>query len=68
MFYSDNPAADFQRWDSEQERKLRRLPTCYHCGEPIQDDHCFRINGVLYCSDCMNDLFRRDTEDYIEER
>ena len=67
MYYSDNPVADFERWDRDQAEKLARLPVCSHCGEPIQDDFCFEINDELFCEDCMKDNFRRSTDNYITE-
>lgn len=56
------------RHDAEQERALTLLPQCVCCGEPIQEDHCFDINGELYCETCLEDTFRRDTDDYIQEK
>ena len=54
----------FCRHDAEQERKLTRLPVCIECGEPIQDDFLFDINGDLFCENCMQDVFRKSREDY----
>ena len=53
--WTDDPVADFERWDAEQEEKLKKLPKCCECGEPIQDDSCFEIGGDYYCEDCMED-------------
>lgn len=66
MFYTDDPALDFNRWDAEQQRELEMLPTCINCGEPIQDDYCYEIDDELYCEECMKDTFRRRTEDFVE--
>lgn len=66
MSYTDNPVADFYRWDSAQQAKLDKLPKCAECGEPIQDEECFEINGELICPECLKSNHRKWTEDYIE--
>ena len=67
MFRTDNPVADFERYDAKQQEELNKLPKCDACGEPIQDDHLFDINGDLFCEECMMEIFKQDTEDYILE-
>lgn len=60
---------NYDQWvahETEQEKLLEKLPVCRHCGEPIQDDHYFYIEGIIYCEDCMNEKFRRDIEDYYD--
>lgn len=60
---------NYDQWtahEAEQEKLLEKLPVCRHCGEPIQDDHYFYIDGAIYCEDCLNDKFRRDIEDYYD--
>jgi formylmethanofuran dehydrogenase subunit E len=49
---SDDPIADFNRYDAYQQQQLDRLPKCDDCGEPIQDDY-YRINGCNICSECL---------------
>ena len=51
--YSDNPIADFEAWDREQNRQLENLPECSDCGEPIQDEEAYYINGEWICESCM---------------
>ena len=34
MQYTDNPLADFSRYDDEREESLAKLPVCDECGEP----------------------------------
>ena len=68
MFLTDDPVADFDRWDAEQQDELEKLPNCCGCGEPIQDDDLFDIDGDLYCEECMEAHFKRPVENYIEER
>ena len=67
MWYSDNPVADFERWDRDREKKLIHLPRCSCCDEPIQDDFCYEINGELICENCMETQHRRSTDDFIFE-
>ena len=67
MMYTDDPVADFNRWDAEQQDELEKLPICVDCGEPIQDEDVFDINGDLFCKECMMDNFKKKTERYIKE-
>lgn len=53
-YYSDDPIADFDRWDRDQQELLDKLPKCYACDEPIQDDVCYCFNGHKYCLDCKD--------------
>lgn len=59
FFYSDDPAADFDRHDAEQNRRLGRLPVCADCDQPIQDETAFYINSEWICEDCM-EAYRRE--------
>lgn len=68
MFYTDDPVADFAQHDAEQQQELEKLPVCVDCGEPIQDDHLFDIDGDLFCEECAMENFKRKVERYIEER
>ena len=62
MFYrTDNPIADFNRYDREQSRRAKRLPVCELCGERIYQDDAVCINGSWYCDECLDDC-RKDTE------
>lgn len=60
--YNDLYAAHERR----QERALRKYPKCCYCEEPIQDEECFAICGKLICPGCLNDNYRKRTEDYVE--
>lgn len=53
--------------EREQAKELERLPVCYECDEPIQDEVCYEFDGELLCLECLKDNHRRRTEDYIEE-
>ena len=61
--YSDDPVADFERYDAEQENELQRLPVCCECGNPIQQEKAVRINGDWYCDECLDEMREYTTED-----
>ena len=51
--------------EREQEKALEKLPECDYCGEAIQDDFYFDINGDIVCEECLKKEFRKRVEDYI---
>lgn len=51
----------FNDYDREQTKKLKKLPVCDDCGEPIQD-YYFEIHDDVLCPDCM-EAYRRDVDD-----
>lgn len=71
MFYSDNPVNDAERYlaelDKQEEEWRSRLPVCSECGEHIEEDFCWDIEGELYCPDCADTLFCHCTENYMKE-
>ena len=54
MFYSDNPLADFERYDAEQQKQLEQLPVCADCGEHIQQETAVYRNGEYICDSCLD--------------
>lgn len=59
----------YDLWSAHQskiEAKLARLPKCYECDQPIQDDDCYEFNNELICPDCLNDNHKKFTGDYME--
>lgn len=66
MIFTDDPLSDFDRYDRQQEELLNSLPVCDCCGEPIQDEYCYEINGDLICEDCLDMHFRKAVEDIVE--
>lgn len=64
MTFTDDPIADFERYDAEQQAKLEELPICDYCDEHIQSDYYYLIFDDVICEDCLNDNFRRNIEDY----
>lgn len=59
MFMTDDPVADFNRWDAELQRLLERLPKCTVCCEPIQQEDAVCINGDYYCDNCLDNMRER---------
>lgn len=66
MFYTDDPERDFLRHDAKKQRELERLPKCAECGEPIQSERCYEVDGGLICQDCLENNHMRWVEDYAE--
>jgi formylmethanofuran dehydrogenase subunit E len=62
MFYSDDPVKDFERYDQEQAQRLAKLPECDYCGQPIQDEHYYLINGDNVCPECLDCNFKKAVE------
>lgn len=65
MIFTDDPLSDFDRYDRQQEELLNSLPVCDCCGEPIQDEYCYEINGDLICADCLDMHFRKAVDDIV---
>lgn len=63
MAYTDDPIRDYDNYYEDLERKLEELPICSECGEHIQDDMCYEINGEYICDECM-DMHRTYTPGY----
>jgi formylmethanofuran dehydrogenase subunit E len=66
MRRTGDPHADFDAWEAEQQAELDKLPKCDYCGEPIVGFYLYDINDELLCEDCLNEHFRKRTDDYIE--
>lgn len=61
-FRSGDPNDDFNRLDREEAAWLESRPKCDICGEPIQDDHFYQINGDKVCPSCLEDHFRKEID------
>jgi formylmethanofuran dehydrogenase subunit E len=55
MSFGD-PLDDFNRRDAEYAEWLKTLPKCDICGEPIQDEYYYEINGDKICPECLEDF------------
>jgi formylmethanofuran dehydrogenase subunit E len=58
MRYTDNPVADFYRYDAELADEEELLPHCDYCGEPIYECY-YDIDGDIVCKDCLDDNFKK---------
>ena len=63
---TDDPERDFDRYEAEQARALKKLPKCYECGEHITEDECYEINDELVCPECLKENHRKFTDDCID--
>lgn len=66
MIYTDDPLADFERYDRKLAREEAKLPVCCCCDNAIYDDYCIEFNDELYCFECIKKYYTKRTEDYIE--
>lgn len=58
---------DAFRWhDEKQADDLKKRPVCANCGEHIQHDHFYMIDGEPVCPDCLEADYRVSTDDYID--
>ena len=58
----------YSQWRSKTSREeawLRKRPVCCYCGHRVQDENLYDVEGNLYHEECMNERFRKYTEDYI---
>jgi hypothetical protein len=62
IFYSDDPAADAERYMAYQDMKLARRPKCDCCGNHIQEETALYYNDVYICDKCVE----RNTQ-YVED-
>lgn len=62
MYITDNPIADFNRYDRGREREIRKLPRCTECDEHILDEYAYYINDEWICSKCLNENYRREVD------
>ena len=61
MYRTDDPIADFDRWEREQELRTADLPECDICGRPMED-HYYNLYGEKCCEDCLDENFRVTVE------
>lgn len=54
MFWSDNPIADFNRYDREREAEEARYPKCDNCGEPMFE-HYYDLGDIKVCPECITE-------------
>ena len=66
MFYSCDPERDAALYDAERQKEIDKLPKCDVCGNPIQDEDLYDLDGTLVCEECLNAEYRKSVDDYIE--
>ncbi len=66
MYRTDDPVADYERYDADREAELAKLPKCDCCGEPIVEEHFYNIDGTFICEECMRNQYRVCTDNYID--
>lgn len=64
MPWTDDPVADFLRYDAEQEKQIEKLPLCVCCGNRVTDDFYYDIDGEILCEECLKDKYRKDVDDF----
>ena len=57
---------DLNRHEREVEAWLRSRPVCDSCGEPIQDEYMYEINGDKLCEECWNEYVKDEIRTVIE--
>lgn len=67
MIWTDDPERDAAMYDMERQKELDKLPKCDICGEPIQDEFLYDLDGTLVCEECLNNEYRKPVDDYIED-
>ena len=55
MMWTDDPVADAAAYTEEQDRLLALRPVCDECGEHIQDEYMYVIDGKNICPSCLED-------------
>lgn len=54
MYVPDNYDL-WEKHDREMQEEMDRLPVCGWCGEPIQDEECYKIGNKVVCVHCMEE-------------
>lgn len=61
----ENRMVDDSQWYEKDYED--HCPQCEFCGEYIQDEYLYDIDGDLYCEECMKERFRKPSEKYMKE-
>lgn len=56
MTWTDDPLRDFLRYDARRAQEDAARPHCDECGCPIWDDYAYRVEGRLFCVECMEQM------------
>lgn len=55
MAWSSDPVWDWEQKCKADDERLKDLPVCDLCGEPIQQDDAVCIDGKWYCDNCLRE-------------
>ena len=66
FFSTNDPIADYHRYDAVQQREVERCPKCDYCDAPITVDTYYDLDGDIVCEECLDRHFKKFTDDYIE--
>ena len=47
------PIDDFNKRQIEYYEWISTLPKCSDCGEPIEDEYYYEVDGKIYCDRCI---------------
>ncbi len=61
MYRTDDPIADFDRYDREVAKWRNKLPSCQRCGCEIMQETAVCIEGFWYCDDCI-ERYRKEID------
>ena len=64
--WTDDPLADFSRHCDEQEERLKKLPVCECCQEPIQQEKAVYYNDQWCCTGCEEEFWQNIRADFLE--
>lgn len=66
FYRTDDPVRDAENYIADKEKELEKFPKCLYCKHHIQDDYLYEINDEVICEECLNQNFRKRTDDYVE--
>lgn len=55
MNFSSDPVADAERREVDYDKWLKTRNMCFSCGDYITEDYAYRIDGHLYCQNCIKE-------------
>lgn len=65
-YYTADPLADADRKDRDDQKWLDSRPKCHACGEAIQTDICYGVDGHKYCLDCAEEAAAAVIDRFLE--
>ena len=65
MYRTDDPVRDFESYQRDLDECIERYPICECCGEHIQDEQLYYIDGRYFCEECIEDCHRY-TDEFID--